>query len=486
MAEGACPMNITISIPSLKTDIPALNDAFQIAIGDIAGNVLPYCEGVLREPQPVLMAGLNYKTPWTRDASINTWNGAGLLMPEVTKNTLLSVLVEEGGRVRAGGEYWDAIIWALGAWHQYLYTGDRDFLAFAYEVVAASIEYFEATEWNPQTGLFRGPACYGDGVAAYPDLYAQTNGSSSIKQWPVCNPGLVSTPGEGIGMQALSTNCLYAAAYKIAGQMEEELHGRASSLWLVKSEELKQRIIEHFWDEDKGTFRYLVDEHGGSEAQEGMGLSLAMLLGIADDEQARRILAGAHITPSGIPCLWPNFARYERPDGNTFGRHSGTVWPHIQAFWAEAALRNGRMDLFLHELTSLAGFACRDGHFAELYHPLDGSIYGGIQEGEAHPDKVWGSLSRQTWSATGFVRMILFGLAGAEFTTEGLRFAPVLPDHLGTVSLQGLSYRGWTINLELRGGGSRIARCTWNGADAAAFIPAHGAGAVSLCLEMRP
>lgn len=480
-------MNIRLSIPSLKTANPIIDDAFQIAVGDIAGNVLPFCEGLLREPRPVLMAGLNYKTPWTRDASINTWNGAGLLMPEVTKNTLLSVLLQEEGHVRIGGEYWDAIIWTIGAWYQYLYTGDREFLALAYEATVASLDYFEKTEWNGKTGLFRGPACYGDGVAAYPDLYAQTNGSSSIKQWPVCNPRLASKPGEGIGMQSLSTNCLYAAAYKIAGQMEAELQGGSSgsSRWRSKAEELKQRIAEHFWDEERGTFRYLVDEYGGSSAQEGIGLSFAVLLGIADEAQARKIFDNVHITPSGMPCLWPNFARYQRPDGGAFGRHSGTVWPHIQGFWAEAALCHGRMDLFLHELTALAGFACRDGHFAEIYHPLDGSIYGGIQEGAAHPDMKWDSLFRQTWSATGFLRMILFGLLGMEFTVEGLRISPVLPEKLGPLRLEGLSYRGWTIDLEAAGSGSRLVRCIRNGEEGEAFLPGEGSGHVSLRLELE-
>ena len=39
---------------------------------------------------PVILAGLHYDTPWTRDAAINAWNGGSLILPEVSRNTLLS------------------------------------------------------------------------------------------------------------------------------------------------------------------------------------------------------------------------------------------------------------------------------------------------------------------------------------------------------------------------------------------------------------
>ena len=76
----------------------------------------------------MILAGLDYDTPWTRDAAINVWNGAGLLLPDVARATLLSVLERAGETVRIGGQYWDAIIWTIGAWHHYLYTGDRELL----------------------------------------------------------------------------------------------------------------------------------------------------------------------------------------------------------------------------------------------------------------------------------------------------------------------------------------------------------------------
>ena len=136
-------------MPYLKTVYGPISRAFRMALGDLVGNIVPFKDGLLDRESLVMMAGMDYVTPWTRDASINTWNGAGLLFPDVTRNTLLSVLGESDGELRITGEYWDAIIWAVGAWWQYLYTGDLDFLRIAYDSVKNSLSFFEETEFSP-------------------------------------------------------------------------------------------------------------------------------------------------------------------------------------------------------------------------------------------------------------------------------------------------------------------------------------------------
>ena len=132
------------------------------------------------------------------------------------------------------------------------------------------------------------------------------------------------------------------------------------------------------------------------------------MFGIADARQTEAIFKSQHITPAGIPCGWPNFSRYETKDGNSFGRHIGTVWPQIQGFWAEAAARAGKTEIFGHELFNLAAHAVRDRQFAEIYHPLTGEIYGGLQENGGRI-VLWNATSRQTWAATAYIRMVFDG-----------------------------------------------------------------------------
>jgi glycogen debranching enzyme len=453
---------IRVAVPTLHTDNAAVNQAFRITIGDLIGNVATFKDGLLEQPASVILAGLDYDTPWTRDASINAWNGASLIVPDVARNTLLSVLTRSNGKVRIGGQYWDAIVWTTGAWHHYLYTGDKQFLAVALEATKNSLAYFEETEFDAKDNLFRGPG-WSDGVAAYPNEYANTGGSSGILDWPKHNPGKVSKPGYGIPMKALSTNCLYYSAYVTAEKMALELQAPVDPQWRTKAVNLRKAINARLWNDTKGNYRFLVGPFDPCDYQEGLGSSYALLFGIADAKQANAVFASQHITPAGLPCGWPNLKRYESQDGMSFGRHIGTVWPQIQGFWAEAAARAGKPDVFGHELFNLAAHAARDKHFAEIYHPITGAIYGGLQENGTKGIVLWQATSRQTWAATAFLRMVLLGLVGMRLDTDGIRFQACMPRGVSYVELRNLGYRNMNVNVTVRGTGTRIRQCLIDG-----------------------
>jgi hypothetical protein len=504
---------IQVVIPSLETDNATVNEAFRIAIGDLLGNVStrkyeyrglsPAIPNLYPSPTvPRILAGLHYGTPWTRDAAINAWNGASLIMPAVSATTLLSVLEPVDGddrllfdRLDIGGQYWDAMIWATGAWNQYLYTGDtqvplvsdatrkKRFLLLAFDATSNSLERLEEEEFDAKTGLFRGPG-WSDGVAGYPDKYADTGGSSSILDWPKHNPTKVSKPGYGIPMMALSTNCIYYNAYVTVEKMKAELKAELKDVpkdyydrsWPKKAAALKKAINKHFWNEEKGNYRYLVGPLGKCDHQEGIGSAYAILFGVADARQTEAIFKSQHITPAGIPCGWPNFKRYKSKDGQSFGRHIGVVWPQVQGFWADAAARAGKADIFGHELLNLAAHAVRDKQFAEIYHPLSGAIYGGLQE-NGQGIALWNATSRQTWSATAFIRMVFMGLAGMRFDTDGVRFQPCLPKGVGNVHLANIRYRKIAIDITVQGSGSKIKKSSINGKDVTdCFLPADGEG----------
>ena len=434
----------------LNCDDAPLNRAFRIALGDLYGNIVPLKTGLLDDWRPCVLAGLDYDRPWTRDTAINVWNGVGLIAPDVARNTLISVLQRTDDGIVIGGQYWDAIIWTTGAWHYYLYSGDRTFLATAFKATRHSLDRLERDEFDAETGLFRGAACYGDGVAAYPDVYAQTDGSGSILDWPDVNPDKRSSPGYGLPMQALSTNALYHNAYRLAEAMAEELGAKRDPAWASKAASLKDAILRHFLDQKTGALRYLVDERGGCDRQEGLGWAFAVLLDIVDRDQAIRLFDLAHVTSAGMPCVWPPYARYGRPP--IYGRHCGTVWPHVQGFWADAAMRFGRHDVFMHELGRLTEYANRDVQFVEIYHPDTGLPYGGEQEGGVDCR----SCARQTWSATAYIRLVLFGLVGMRFSATDLTFEPYLPDHINHLELSGLHYRGREIAVSVQRDGKRV------------------------------
>lgn len=428
---------------SFITDNPQVNAAFRIALGDLTGNIYPYKGPLAETAEPAIMAGLDYDKPWCRDAAINAWNGASLIYPAISKNTLLSILDNKRNKLAIGGQYWDAIIWTTGAWNHYLYTGDLNFLATAFEVSCDSMAMLEEEELA-ENGLFNGPACYGDGVGAYPIEYADCGGDSEILAWPKINPALKSPRGYGIPMQALSTNCLYFNAYVILGKMAAILN-QPEENWPAKAAKLKDTINRLLWNKEKGYYNYITGPFGDSDYHEGMGNSFAILFGIADKKKNDLIFKNTYVSKFGIPCVWPVFPRYQ----DDFGRHNGTVWPHIQGFWADAAARNNRADIFAHEFFALTESANRECHFTEIIHPLSGRPYGGLQEKKGDGIATWDSCRRQTWSATAYIRMALFCLAGMRFSEDGISFSPVFPQGISKISIRNLHYHGKTLNFEI-------------------------------------
>lgn len=439
-------MNITY----FTSDCKEVNKAYYTAVSDVFANIQPMKCGFAEKPVPVLMAGMGYSSPWTRDAAINTINAAGYLCPEIARNTMLSVTEQRNGKLYIGGEYWDCIIWVWGAWKLYLYTGDTQFLRKAYEAAVNSIELFEQTELDKSDGLFRGAACYGDGVSAYPDIYAAPGDSAIMAFAKECRDKCAGT-GEGIPMKTLSTNCLYYNAYVIADLMAVELGKEAR--YESKAKNIKQAINSLFWNESKGYYNYIIDPFGGCDSFEGLGNSFAILAGIAEAEKTQSILNNAPLTKNGIACLEPSFSRYK----GGFGRHCGTVWPHVQGFWADAAAKNGRFDLAMNEFKRMTDFAVRDGFFAEIYHPESGEIYGGLQECEKSGICEWESEKKQTWSATAYLHILFANILGMKIEKDGVHFSPHLPSNITKMEITGLVLRGTKINITVCGSGTAFA-----------------------------
>lgn len=456
--------------PYLKTKNIDVSNAYRLAVSTVFCNTVPYNNG--KKEEVVLSAGLEYEAPWTRDSAINTWNGCGLICPDITKRTLLGILDDDGTVGGYAGQNWDNIIWVIGAWYQYLYTGDREFLQTLYTAATKTLARFEEEAFDSETGLFVGAACYGDGIAAYADRYATHGGS-----------GIVDSPGyKKFKMCTLSTNCLFYAAYIIADRAAAQLH--TNGLYAKKAEALKNSINNLLWCEERGIYYYYVDTEGKDDALEGLGNAFAILLGVADERQAKLIAENQYVSPHGIPCVYPSYSRYTKYGENCFGRHSGTVWPFIQGFWADAAARTGRTDLFDKEFLTQTENSVKAGQFYEIYHPLTGEPYGGLQESRGEIIE-WRSMQFQTWSATAYLRNIYMDIFGMRFYEDGIRFDPCGSDILGDrATLSGIKYRECEISLTISGKGSKIKEFKINNVISEPFVAADTKGKVNVEIIM--
>jgi hypothetical protein len=343
-------------------------------------------------------------------------------------------------------------------------------------------------------------------------------GSGHILKWPQHNPDKKVAVGIGLPMHVLSIQCINYQAYVLAARMQQELGLPVDKTLLEKAARLKAAINKHFWREDAGTYRYIVDPFGGSDQQEGWGNTLAILFEIANPEQAKRIFSNIQITPQGIPVIWPNWPRYASSDTTTFGNRN-SIWPPLNGVWSEVSASTGHADLFTLELKKTADRACRDNQFAEMYHPITGEIYGGVQEGmtkrsgaamkafiaarlggtgEPTPEAIaklfppvkgkeginlWQSCGRNTMSSTAYVRMVLQGLCGLQLGTEGITFKPTIPKGMSPVAAYELAYRQAELEIHITGEGNVVKKLTINGQEART-IPTTATGKQVVKIEM--
>lgn len=416
---------MNINLPVFESDSKELNLAWRLAIGDLLGNIKPYRAGLLEKSEPCLVAGLDYSTPWTRDTAINTCFATAWLCPQVAKNSLLSVCVIKDGKmsISGWGQDWDAAIWSLGAYQYLQVTNDTSFLPIAREVILNTLEEYEKSAFDEGCGLFKGPAVYGDGVAAYPDKFLTGNS------------GIVGCKRT---MYSLSTNCMFYMAYKIADKLKVGAYKQ-------KAEELKEAVNRHFRNEAEKSYDYLAHE---CTYQEGLGISFAILSGIADKEYAKEVIENAKLTTHGIACVYPSFERYTDLGG--LGRHSGTIWPFIQGFWGLALKKCEKYSAFDENLRIMAEKACQNGQFSEIYHSVTGEIYGGLQE-DAPDGKIreWKSMRRQSWSASAFLALIVEGLFGCSWDNGVMKYDPRLPEGCKRMSLDGIPNGDKTVNISV-------------------------------------
>jgi hypothetical protein len=436
--------------------------------------------GLLDPATGIVRAGGGYEQPWTRDASINSWNATSQLSPALAENTLWAVVDRDPAgtlRVQQDDQQWDQVVWVTAAWHHYLVTGDREFLANAHRTAVNTLTIREnaaTAGFNPTYGLFTGASFFNDGIAGYPAPPADATESVSTGSMP--------WPGIASGMY-LSTNAVYYAAYVNAANMAERLgQPREAAAHRTKAAALKTAINRHFWNPATGLYDYqlLADGTRGAH-QEGTGLAFAILFGIANPDRARSILAHAREMTWGMPDTFPHWERYSEAQP---GRHNAIVWPLVQGLWAKALAWQGDQSGFAAETARLAKLANNNSGFWEIYNGTTGVVDGGWQRLGDTVKFHWGSEPDQTWSATAFLDMVHTGLFGLRYTERGLTFAPNLPAGWGDVTLRDVRYRDADLTIALRGAGTTIHSVTVDGRPSRAEVPAtlRGAHTVEITL----
>lgn len=419
----------------------------------------------------ILAAGSDYGGEWTRDISINSLNGVSLLRPIVAKKSLWSVTINKDS---IGHQYWDKIIWVIGAYNHYKVTGDKQFLNQMFHCSINTIKELEKNSFDSNYGLFTGPSVFNDGISGYPEsVFDSLNNSSYV----------LDHKGTEY-LKCLSTNCVYYEAYEILSKICKTLNDEQRNIeYSRKASYLKANILHYLCDLKSHKFYYLIDSNGNiDKSQEALGLSYAVLFGVINKKDALLFTEKASVSQYGITSIYPDFKRYSK---DMPGRHNNLIWPFVNGFYAQACYQTGNFKSFEHEFFSSIKLALDEDkgnyNFREIFNPNSGKPDGGWQSGH-----VWVSCNHQTWSATAYLSMIIHCIFGMDFNEKGINFKPYLPSGIKTIELKNLHYQNTVLSIKLIGTGHNIKKYIVNGRiKKYPFIGHDNKGATSIIIEMK-
>ena len=446
-------------LPILQLTDSAVQTAYTAAVRNLTEiNTIP-CDfsvyngtGLLDPAVPLMIrAGGSYQTPWTRDASINTWAAGRLLEPKVARNTLLAVCIkDENGDpiIQPDDQRWDRVVWIVGAWQYYLASGDREFLGIARGIAARALKQLD-TEWFcRETGLYRGGSFFNDGISGYPaDIYEPGMDHSFMGMHPKTET-----------IYSLSTNCIYCEAWNILDNMNRLLE-ISDPVPAARHKALKEGILRTFRNPAENTCSYILYPDGRRDpSRELAGISFGVLFGILPAEALTQLQQEEYGIPSIMPPF-PGLFTKERP-----GRHNNLVWPFLNGFFIQAAANAGLEEIAARELRDMTRLINSSDGIYEIYNPYDGSVDGGWQiGGDDLQGHLWDSCPDQTWSATSYIGAILHGVFGIRIREDGIAFTPCVPEYLKDSSVKDLVIRDKRFSLTIRGSGSKITAVSVNG-----------------------
>lgn len=440
--------------PRTMTGSPLFDALFAQAVDDARLNAVSSIrDGAYRYGEPIpcecFQTGEKWTYVWTRDVSYAAHLGLAALDPERAATTLLYKVspFRDGSALPEGlpadslqivqdtgsGGSWpvstDRVSWALGA-DALLNTLHGDaraaFADTAFRALSGTIEADRLAAFDPADGLYRGEQ-------SFLDWRDQTYA-------PWATGDLTSIAAS----KALSTNACHFKALGLAARLAAERGNKATAdRYAAWAADLRVAIDRGFWVEAKGLYASITTPDSPAQPVEKfdmLGLSLAILTGIARRDRARRILLSYPHVPFGVPVYYP-----AQPD--IFCYHNRAIWPFVTAYELLAAVEVGAVAAADHAFDSLIRAAALNLDNVENQEWLTGRTW--FDDGPCI------SSARQLWSVGGYLGMVTKAIFGYRPEAGGFRIAPFLTAHVrdrlgnGRAELHGLVHHGRRIAIAL-------------------------------------
>lgn len=435
--------------PTVSTRNQMFDALYALAHAEVrAASVHSIRDGAFNDGDPVACdcfeTGRLWTYVWTRDTSYAVDLALAAIDPARAKNSLLYKLSERrnGGDLQivqdtgSGGSYpvsTDRVVWALGAEEllKYLDGAERaEFLARAFTAVRNTVEHDRAVVFDPHDGLYRGET-------SFLDWREQTYPS-----WTAADTVHIGTS------KALSTNVAHLRILELATILAREQGDTAlAERYASWSHSLVDAMRHRFFLEDRGQFSSFIMtplDTAPTRRYDLLGSALAVLSGVATEDQARAAVASYPHLPAGPPVIWP-----QQPGVAIY--HNRAMWPFVTAYWLRAA-QSVRNDAAVSlGIASLMRGAALNLSNMENFEMVTGDAW--VDDGELSGPVV--NSQRQLWSVAGYLSMVHDVIFGLEASQDGIRFVPYVTRQVrhelfanaDSIVLNNFPYRGRTITV---------------------------------------
>jgi hypothetical protein len=389
---------------------------------------------------------------WTRDISYSIDLGLAAIDPQRALNSLLfktsgvrAELLGEGLKpvtvvtqdTGSGGSWpvsTDRVVWVAAASDvlEYLPEDQRPAVAATlYAIARDTVEQDRRFAFDAYAGLYRGETSFLDWrEQSYPEW--TRNDVSSIASG-----------------YAFSTNVLHLIALRRTAQLAKASGAPGAPRYLRWAKDLQNVINARFWQAQPGLYASYLSAPPNSlpsNSYDLLGLSLAIIHGVADEKQAHSILQHYPISAAGPPVIWPEQAGIAI-------YHNRAIWPFVTAYALRAAKAGKHAELADELAVSLMRGAALSLSNMENFEFLtqavrfeDGALSGPVINSQ-----------RQLWSVAGYLSMVLDTFWGLELHDGRLSITPWLPGRLAqslfggrrAVSLHDFRVGGKLLNVTL-------------------------------------
>jgi glycogen debranching enzyme len=396
---------------SWSTDVVEFNHSLGQARDDLRGL------HVAIDGEEVIAAGIPwYSTVFGRD-SIITALQALVLTPGIARRTLRYLARHQGSEVNPHTEEQPGKIMHELRRGELARSGEIPHVPYFGTVDATPlwlILLHETWRWTGDEALARELLPHAERALDWIEEYGDVDGDGFVEYHRVAEKGLWNQgwkdSGDGVpfpdGRLAEPPIALvevqgYVHDAKVRmAQLFRELGNEARSVQLrAEAETLRERIIEHFWMEEAGTFALALD--GGKNKVPTATSNAAHLLWSRVPTPAQSARLADHLLSEDMFSGWGirTLARNQRVF-NPMSYHNGSVWPHdnaIAAFGLSLAGHTGHMLPILASMHDLA--ASMDSHRLP-------ELVCGMKRGRGGPVHYPVSCSPQAWASGAFFMLL--------------------------------------------------------------------------------